>query len=1000
MSINGSVASFLPFTINGLTDASFSNSNLGAATATSLTLTSATPLKLARFDLDKNLVSASVDESEVAVLTSNVFDGTQTMKPGHTTNINNVFETTIVPNPPYDKSSFTTSDISGYTAPLGTITGPVAGEYSISQTASNRSVMKIDSFVPEAGRKYVYTFTMRIIDAPEAYVSVEQGGVQRSNTIIQIGTNDETISDTFTFDPSGSTLVFKIYTGSLDPWTATWSSFSLGYYEASINAPINNLTITNLATEILAFPSTSSNSESWSVYAISTMGNPSTLGGIIFQEATMGVGAYITDGVVGAKSFQFNTLSGNAGKVVCTNGDQVMSTTINAGQLDFITGLTSQAANSVTTGSNRITQEYNATVGDISTLVNRATLDSSIAGLGAGILNLNNEWTGTNTYYSTLTTVVGQTTSINGALSTNLNDLGFTSASFTTAGITGAYTPPLGTITNPSGSTYQITQTAAGRSIMAISGFTPSVGITYIFEFNINCTIGTATISVEQDNILVSPALYPLTTGFNKVVGSFTYNGTPNTVVFKIYTGVASWNAQWDSFVLSTYSIGMNANMNALTVNNRFTQRYNALPTDISTLVNRATMDAANLLPLNNVWNGSNTFNNSLQVAGGNMTCSLGVIAKQTATAGSLVQLAGGGAGNSPYLEFLFGGNSRGYIGNASAVDLDLVAQNGAKLNFYTAGTKRLEIQTGGDVVATTNLKGGSLFVNGGGTYAEGCIYSDANWGMLFRAKIAGAAAAFSFHNSAGTEKLRMIDAGVMSHTAGDDSYMIYGPNATWNSKLVVGATPDRSAAATAQVITTNGNLHLDAGNSNAMYYGYYANARGTPNSHEFYGTVNLFSGTYVFNALAYNTYIYAHSVVLEGSILRRSQCLMNQVYKVDYISWGPGIQMAYAFYKYSQVCPVRISGKYSGYCTFVGMPTMTIRIYSQNSGATRYYAFPTYQNITYAQTTYPIDIILDHTILPETGWFDIYIYNSYGMSTDINNQLWVNVQLLPVNSF
>ena len=321
----------------------------------------------------------------------------------------------------------------------------------------------------------------------------------------------------------------------------------------------------------------------------------------------------------------------------------------------FITGLTSQAggigqqntwtqpqiynANLSTTGSNRFIQPYNATTFDVSTLVNRATLDASIAGLGAGILNLNNQWTGTNTYYSTLTTVVGQTTSINGALSTTLNDLGFTSASFTTSGITGTYTAPLGTITNPSGSTYQITQTAQGRSIMAITGFTPSVGITYVFSFDINCTVGTATISVEQNNILVSPALYPLTTGFNRVVGSFTYDGTPNTVVFKIYTGVASWNAQWDSFTLSTYSIGMNANMNALTVNNRFTQRYNALATDVSTLINRSTMDSAissaSIVNLNNTFIGTNAFNNDVSLG-----VSTVVVNQQSITT-SILQTAG-----------------------------------------------------------------------------------------------------------------------------------------------------------------------------------------------------------------------------------------------------------------------------------------------------------------------------------------------------------------------
>ncbi|NBX51466.1 hypothetical protein EBT25_16440, partial [bacterium] len=284
------------------------------------------------------------------------------------------------------------------------------------------------------------------------------------------------------------------------------------------------------------------------------------------------------------------------------------------------------------------------------------------------ILPLANTWTNTNTFNSTLTASPGYTTSINGALSTSLTSLGFTSASFTTAGITGAYTPPLGTITNPSGSTYQIAQTASGRSIMAISGFTPAVGITYVFSFNIKCTVGTATISVEQDNILVSPALYQLSTGFNRVVGSFTYNGTPNTVVFKIYTGVSTWDAQWDSFILSTYSVGLNANMNCLTVNNRITQRYNALASDVSTLVNRATMDSAisssatpNLLPLNNIWTGTNTYNNGVQIASGSLGVATGNIVKQSATATSFIQITGGSATNSPFMEFYFGGTRRSF---------------------------------------------------------------------------------------------------------------------------------------------------------------------------------------------------------------------------------------------------------------------------------------------------------------------------------------------------
>ena len=211
----------------------------------------------------------------------------------------------------------------------------------------------------------------------------------------------------------------------------------------------------------------------------------------------------------------------------------------------------------------------------------------------ASILPLANTFTNTNTFLSTLTAGVGYTTSINNVLNTNLNDQGFTSASFTTSGIVGAYTPPLGTITNVSGSTYQIAQTASGRSVMAISGFgVGTIQTTYVFNFNINCTVGTATISVEQNGTLKSPALYPLSTGFNTVIGSFTVDGTSNTPVFVIYTGTASWNAQWTSFSLSTYSISAGANV-SMVGQNRFTQQYNALSTDVSTLVNRSTLNSA-----------------------------------------------------------------------------------------------------------------------------------------------------------------------------------------------------------------------------------------------------------------------------------------------------------------------------------------------------------------------------------------------------------------------
>ena len=56
----------------------------------------------------------------------------------------------------------------------------------------------------------------------------------------------------------------------------------------------------------------------------------------------------------------------------------------------------------------------------------------------------------------------------------------------------------------------------------------------------------------------------------------------------------------------------------------------------------------------------------------------------------------------------------------------------------------------------------------------------------------------------------------------GDASYALFGPNATWNSYLYVGAGGNTISANRAQVISTNGNLHLDAGVGQNIYIANY----------------------------------------------------------------------------------------------------------------------------------------------------------------------------------
>jgi hypothetical protein len=223
---------------------------------------------------------------------------------------------------------------------------------------------------------------------------------------------------------------------------------------------------------------------------------------------------------------------------------------------------------------------------------------------------------------------------------------------------------------------------------------------------------------------------------------------------------------------------------------------------------------------------------------------------------------------------------------------------------------------------------------------------------------------------------------------------MRYGPNGTWNSYLTVGATPDRSGASNAQVITTNGNLHLDGGNSNSIYYGYYPNSRGTPNTHEFYGTTVNFASGLPQNG---NASFASQVAVFDGNYLRKSQAVNKLVYFNNNVAWGGGVNMTYAFYIYNTACSVQFWGKNSGYYSGAGMMQTMIRVYSQTQGTYQYYPINAFVNVGYNHFTVPLNYAAN---FGATGWYDIYVYSTSGWITDGNDQLTIGVTILPANGF
>ncbi len=128
-------------------------------------------------------------------------------------------------------------------------------------------------------------------------------------------------------------------------------------------------------------------------------------------------------------------------------------------------------------------------------------------------------------------------------------------------------------------------------------------------------------------------------------------------------------------------------------------------------------------------------------------------------------------------------------------------------------------IDGGGIGVAGAKIRYGN---NDGNLYIEH-MWDTTTSGIFFRNRMNGPAiSSMSIVNGRvgiGTTtpnyKLQVVD--------GDSSMAYFGPNTTWSSSLVVGAGTNKVDTEIAQVITTDGNLHLDsANNSNAIYMQFY----------------------------------------------------------------------------------------------------------------------------------------------------------------------------------
>ena len=166
--------------------------------------------------------------------------------------------------------------------------------------------------------------------------------------------------------------------------------------------------------------------------------------------------------------------------------------------------------------------------------------------------------------------------------------------------------------------------------------------------------------------------------------------------------------------------------------------------------------------------------------------------------------------------------NDLGFMSGSNNAPRFIIRGNGFA-EFFPDATHPLKVTNQGTATNTYNfvLNGPRPGTSGGGAvhFINGSTRNDD-----------GGASTYTIRNDSGQLRLgnssytTLFQGNHLRMAENDNSYFHFGPNGTWSGELYVGATPDKSTSAfKAQCISTNGNLHLDAGDGRETYINYYS---------------------------------------------------------------------------------------------------------------------------------------------------------------------------------
>jgi len=278
--------------------------------------------------------------------------------------------------------------------------------------------------------------------------------------------------------------------------------------------------------------------------------------------------------------------------------------------------------------------------------------------------------------------------------------------------------------------------------------------------------------------------------------------------------GNNNWNA-WQTMITSS-NIGSQSVNYATTAGNAYACNADATcETGIITATGSVSLDGgtSDWFKNGNAWFGRNAAYNTAEIRGYGAELMIG-----SQNAGSLhINYRQTSGANAPATWYWRAGSSSSWSNH----NFGAVTANGVITSTGDANIQGNELYFG-ETAQTIGDYGVGMYIGPIGTttlfnfITEGATIGDLNVDSATLFVDASA-------NNVGIGTTVPITNSKLHISGGDNSMTYYGPNAIWSGYLWVGAGTNRIAASTAQVISTNGNLHIDPGTGNDIYMNYYA---------------------------------------------------------------------------------------------------------------------------------------------------------------------------------